>query len=915
MSRLLILALLLSPSLWAQLAVPVFPTNPQANPSLTDFGISYVANGASCPWLRTHFDISIPPVFCAGPPASVLGTYVNSLDYIDAAGNGGDLAPIATFYEYAWAFCDNISYATCENLWLHVDRDYYNSQANTLPYGDLFDVSENTSTGNISPTQAVHGAFTVHGSTFTDVTCRLYAFGASCPGGGATPVAIVAGDYLYIGYYQPFDQMNFVLTTPSSTGTVVWEYSTGVATWASLSTNAIGFTDGTSNLTANGKVSYTPPPDSGTPWKRAVVNGSKKKYWVRFHNATSGVTFTSVKGDNQYSSSVCSDCGGHAATNRGWSPTAYAASTACSGSPCLVDSQPYNPTPPSSCPSVGTSTSNCATARFPYQARFIDGSYANTFWPNPDIFIGSVTPANNLMAQQMAWKVAYPGAIPTGKTAVLFDNIGAINGTNGPLPNVCTGAAPLLTFMDLHCGGSCACSTVTTDEGSGGVYGFTPSLNEATNLVHAEMPTGFIVDMNATGNTGSTLAQTGDTANYEFAVRGVYEPQATPWQGFDDMMATTNTRGSVDYYQMIDSGRWQIVDGYGVYHINDDGDRAPMIGLATFYMADDWCGSLTNCFNGGPYNYNYSGMTWGTSVNASYTETSEVGTYTNVAGTLAVQINPVAVGTPFSMVLTGDSNVTTAGGNYFATLYEFRLCPTPTTCNAGDKFPATKTSTDNYASSNTPGSYVPILNTYPIGTTVQFSSTVVTYPPNPFPAYNQIWMDWSIWWPAMGVDIGKPDPNGYNHGVRSCGSTCQTTLLPVAPPSFILGSANTCIGHAGVNGCSSSAPATCSHSGPFGDVWRRDFTKAVVLVRNFGYQFCPEDYDWPGQNIPLASLQSFCSGTCTYNVLHSDGTQTAAGANLQLRAGEAAILLPTSVSLPTASSIVSGRIVSGGVVK
>ncbi len=181
---------------------------------------------------------------------------------------------------------------------------------------------------------------------------------------------------------------------------------------------------------------------------------------------------------------------------------------------------------------------------------------------------------------------------------------------------------------------------------------------------------------------------------------------------------------------------------------------------------------------------------------------------------------------------------------------------------------------------------------------MQYATTVELYN-NPMPAYNNVWVLWSLWFPAMGVNVGKPDANGYNGGVRSCGPACATSVLPSPPAPFKTGSSVTCIGNAGVNGCSTSAPAACSHGTTFGDVWRRDFVNTsgqhnIVLLRDYGYGWCTDDFDWSSQIIDLSSANSQCAPNCSYYVLHIDGTQTGPITSIQMSAGSAAILIAST---------------------
>jgi hypothetical protein len=81
-------------------------------------------------------------------------------------------------------------------------------------------------------------------------------------------------DYLYIGSQtQKFSELDVWLDTVGSAGTYVWEYSTGVSTWATLSP----VTNGTWISTA--KISWTPP----TNWVKgtvALVN-SEPLFYIR----------------------------------------------------------------------------------------------------------------------------------------------------------------------------------------------------------------------------------------------------------------------------------------------------------------------------------------------------------------------------------------------------------------------------------------------------------------------------------------------------------------------------------------------------------------------------------------------------------------------------------------------------------
>jgi hypothetical protein len=177
----------------------------------------------------------------------------------------------------------------------------------------------------------------------------------------------------------------------------------------------------------------------------------------------------------------------------------------------------------------------------------------------------------------------------------------------------------------------------------------------------------------------------------------------------------------------------------------------------------------------------------------------------------------------------------------------------------------------------------PIYNLYSAGTAAycvqsQHLAAITT------PSVANVW-GWTRWFPAMGVDIGAPDPNGYRGGVRAIDETGNTPWL--------LGSAIS--GHIPLSACA---------AGGCPNVWRRDFTNGIVLMRPFrGSLHLEAELDTPSQAIALGGA---------YYPLSADGTLGPLVTSVSLRAGEAAILmLPAGNYQP-----VFGRVVVGaGVVR
>jgi hypothetical protein len=115
------------------------------------------------------------------------------------------------------------------------------------------------------------------------------------------------------------------------------------------------------------------------------------------------------------------------------------------------------------------------------------------------------------------------------------------------------------------------------------------------------------------------------------------------------------------------------------------------------------------------------------------------------------------------------------------------------------------------------------------------------------PAVSQVYR-WGAWFPAMGVDFGVPNRDLH----------------------WRTGSAVT-----GLQGCSLSLPCA--------DVWRRDYTKAIVLARPYtNGELDPAALAVPSQPMDLGA---------TYYPLLADGASSAGVTGVSLRGGEAVILL------------------------
>ena len=83
-------------------------------------------------------------------------------------------------------------------------------------------------------------------------------------------------DFGYVGEATTFSNIYMDISTASSVVTYVYQYSKGGGSWGTLTV-----TDGTTGMTVDGNISFTPPGD----WATDTVNGSTG-YWVRWYTVT-----------------------------------------------------------------------------------------------------------------------------------------------------------------------------------------------------------------------------------------------------------------------------------------------------------------------------------------------------------------------------------------------------------------------------------------------------------------------------------------------------------------------------------------------------------------------------------------------------------------------------------------------------
>lgn len=146
-----------------------------------------------------------------------------------------------------------------------------------------------------------------------------------------------------------------------------------------------------------------------------------------------------------------------------------------------------------------------------------------------------------------------------------------------------------------------------------------------------------------------------------------------------------------------------------------------------------------------------------------------------------------------------------------------------------------------------------ITSDYPAGTRIRTLGVVnwIDVKNSP-PRCEDVYAWSSFYFPAMDVDVGVPDVNGHNSGEHDL---AWKTAAQIDGPEDT-------------------------------EIWRRDYTKAIVLCRsgNSTYSTHYQHYKTPCAPIPLGG---------TYYPLKADGTVGAGITSISLRAAEGAILLKT----------------------
>jgi hypothetical protein len=464
----------------------------------------------------------------------------------------------------------------------------------------------------------------------------------------------------------------------------------------------------------------------------------------------------------------------------------------------------YNPTPPAN-----------ASAKFRYQARVVGTWASNYMYANHA----------NVQNGARAWGKYLVSAITAAAHAYGYEGVMLDDGTNFPLQTQVVSPANWLTYLY---------------DRNQSISFLTERIAEYAQVkadLRLALGSNFLVGANA---TVANFARAGDwsyeesykysfvfaASNSSYAVDTTYGSST-----YDAFLPANNPTGSKAYILCYDSPAALtpgINSTINLWHYWDRGNRSPIGCLAQHYMG-------ANSNTGLSY-YSESGFI--------YNDIDEVYTFAP-ATTIAA---PVAADATSS---TKTISLASASGCSGSTVLRLGLR------SSGDSVSGSLTGT---AFTTTAAIY----NSYAAGDPAycvqkQHQSVVGT------PAADNVWK-WGAWYPAMGVDVGVPDPNGLSGGAR---------VMPWktgGAPDYISGQSH----------------ATCDNTsnGVCANLNRRDFTKAIVLLRGQVYITQEAELDTYSQPISLGG---------TYYPLKADGTTGPGVTSIQLRSDEGAILMKQPV--------------------
>lgn len=351
---------------------------------------------------------------------------------------------------------------------------------------------------------------------------------------------------------------------------------------------------------------------------------------------------------------------------------------------------------------------------------------------------------------------------------------------------------------------------------------------------------GFVVGGNV-GNT--TLKGTIDMLFFELSYSSVMDGNInSQFPKFDTLLPANNRSGTLGSFAGWDNQHF----GYSLTqaskitrHLWDNANRTPMATLATYYMAANANTMLL---------YNTQG--W------SYFDTDEYYYWSPKTATLSSPLSADLSTATKTIHLTDGKGFTVPGGPIWTRASDYVL-----QIGGQDVVRSSKVNDTTFIAQT------PIVNTYPVGVTVKYA-LVGHHSVDRSPRWQDVWY-YANWFPAMLVDIGTADPKGWHNGAR------DTAYL---------------------TGTAASSQPSCPQPGEgfqCAEVWRRDFTNAIIIDRVMHDNTLAGELDLAGPAMSLVDPTHKLYGP--YYQLYSDGTTGPPITSLTLRAGEAAILMKQPV--------------------
>lgn len=350
--------------------------------------------------------------------------------------------------------------------------------------------------------------------------------------------------------------------------------------------------------------------------------------------------------------------------------------------------------------------------------------------------------------------------------------------------------------------------------------------------LHSSQPAGYTVGSNPSVQPYANLGQFATDEQTYFTDRNALAPfnypgGSNPALSFDGFLTANNsgnTQGAMFAFNNQNQG---LVLNDGSWTPYDQSNRGPIAALATYYM-----GSNLNTLFG----YNTLGFI--------YLESDEF--YQWTAGTTTTNgfiSSDLSSGTKTINVLdTTGCNTLNINGSVV-----FRLGGNGEVFTGSKVNGTTLTTTNKIRFGYSSGSA--------LSCAIQDHQSCPGYPATcgSLPSLANVWK-WGPFFPAIATDIGIPDSSGHNGGAR------DTSYISAASAS----------GNSGACG-SKCCP-----------VWRRDFTKAQILVRPLTYDTATSELTTYSNSIALGG---------TFHLLDAMGNKGSGITSIALRCGESAILM------------------------